>query len=67
MLSCVVIMALLGAGCGQPMLTLLRSHKPADVRDMLDTTRKWLIPFLEALDKSGFSRRVGDQRVVRDS
>ncbi len=40
--------------------------KPADVRDMLDTTRKWLIPFLEALDKSGFSRRVGDKRVVRD-
>ncbi len=41
--------------------------KPADVREMLDTTRKWLIPFLEALDKSGFSRRVGDKRVVRDS
>ena len=40
---------------------------PADVRDMLGTTRKWLIPFLEALDKSGFSRRVGDKRVVRES
>ena len=40
-------------------------YKPADARTMLDTTRKWIIPFLEALDRTGFSKRVGDKRVVR--
>ncbi len=38
---------------------------PADARTLLDTTRKWLIPLLEALDKSGWSRRQGERRVVR--
>ena len=38
---------------------------PSDARGILDSTRKWVIPFLEALDKSGFSRRAGDKRVLR--
>jgi selenocysteine-specific elongation factor len=38
---------------------------PSDARTLLDTTRKWIIPLLEALDKTGFSRRTGDRRVVR--
>jgi selenocysteine-specific elongation factor len=38
---------------------------PSDARTVLDTTRKWVIPLLEALDKAGFSRRTGDRRVVR--
>ncbi len=38
---------------------------PGDARGLLVTTRKWVIPLLEALDKSGFSRRVGDKRVLR--
>jgi len=38
---------------------------PADARTLLETTRKWIIPLLETLDKSGFSRRTGDKRVVR--
>jgi selenocysteine-specific elongation factor len=38
---------------------------PADARTLLDSTRKWVIPLLEALDKAGFSRRQGDLRVVR--
>jgi selenocysteine-specific elongation factor len=38
---------------------------PADARTLLDSTRKWVIPFLEALDKTGFSRRQGDRRLVR--
>ena len=38
---------------------------PADARTMLDTTRKWIIPLLEALDKSGFTRRDGQQRVLK--
>ena len=40
---------------------------PADARTLLQTTRKWIIPFLEALDKSGFSRRAGNQRVLKES
>jgi selenocysteine-specific elongation factor len=38
---------------------------PADARTVLDSTRKWVIPLLEALDKAGFTRRVGEKRVVR--
>ncbi len=38
---------------------------PADARTLLETTRKWIIPLLEALDKAGFSRRVGEKRVVK--
>ncbi len=37
---------------------------PGDARTLLETTRKWIIPLLEALDKAGFSRRTGDKRVV---
>ncbi len=37
---------------------------PADARTIFDTTRKWVIPLLEALDKAGFSRRVGSKRKV---
>ncbi|MDA1196151.1 MAG: SelB C-terminal domain-containing protein, partial [Planctomycetota bacterium] len=40
---------------------------PAEARELLETTRKWVIPLLEALDKSGFCRRAGDRRVLRDS
>jgi selenocysteine-specific elongation factor len=38
---------------------------PADARTVLDTTRKWIIPLLEALDKAGFTKRVGDKRVLK--
>ena len=38
---------------------------PSDARQVLQSTRKWIIPLLEALDKSGFSRRVGNKRVVK--
>ena len=40
---------------------------PAEARELLDTTRKWVIPLLEGLDKAGFSRRAGDKRVLRES
>lgn len=39
---------------------------PSDARKLLKTTRKWIIPLLEALDKSGFSRRAGPQRVLKN-
>jgi selenocysteine-specific elongation factor len=38
---------------------------PSDARTVLDSTRKWVIPLLEALDKSGFTRRTGEKRVLR--
>lgn len=38
---------------------------PADARTVMGSTRKFVIPLLEALDKAGFSRRVGNKRVVR--
>ena len=37
----------------------------SDVRQMLGTTRRVLIPLLEHLDKTGWTRRVGDRRALR--
>jgi selenocysteine-specific elongation factor len=36
----------------------------AEARDLLGTTRKYAVPILEALDRDGVTRRVGDQRVL---
>jgi selenocysteine-specific elongation factor len=38
---------------------------PADLKDLLGATRKFGIPFLEHLDSTGFTVRVGDRRVLR--
>lgn len=35
-----------------------------EIRDMLGTTRKYSVPLLEYLDQIGFTRRVGDKRVL---
>ena len=46
----------------------LRSQGPAtagDLREMLGTTRRVMIPFLERLDRDGVTRREGDRRVLR--
>ena len=46
----------------------IRATGPAtasDVRQMLGTTRRVLIPLLEHLDKTGLTRREGDRRVLR--
>ncbi len=37
----------------------------AQVREALGSSRKFVVPFLEYLDRIGFTRRVGDQRVLR--
>jgi selenocysteine-specific elongation factor len=54
---------------GKRRLAALASQQggftPADARTVLETTRKWIIPLLEALDKAGFSKRIGEKRVVR--
>ncbi|PJA52052.1 MAG: hypothetical protein CO167_10660, partial [Candidatus Marinimicrobia bacterium CG_4_9_14_3_um_filter_48_9] len=36
---------------------------PADVRDMLNSTRKVVIPLLNYTDSKGLTRRDGDVRV----
>ncbi len=38
---------------------------PADLKELLGATRKFGIPFLEHLDSTGFTVRVGDRRVLR--
>ena len=35
----------------------------ADIRDLLGTTRKYAVPLCEFLDKTGLTKRNGDQRV----
>jgi selenocysteine-specific elongation factor len=38
------------------------SYPPAELREPLGVTRKWLIPFLEWCDRRGISHRSGDGR-----
>jgi len=38
----------------------------AEVREALDSSRKYVVPFMEYLDRVGFTRRVGDRRVLAD-
>ncbi len=59
----------LGAGAYEKMIALLRQHfasKPdmtvAEFRDLLGTTRKYALPYLEHLDSSNITLRVGDVR-----
>ena len=34
------------------------------IRELLSTTRKYAVPICEYLDRIGFTRRVGDVRVL---
>lgn len=36
----------------------------ADIRDALSTSRKYLIPLLEHFDRQGFTKRVGEGRIL---
>jgi len=36
----------------------------AQVREVLNSSRKFVVPFVEYLDRMGFTKRVGDQRVL---
>ena len=36
-----------------------------DARELLNTTRKWLVPLLEHYDRIGLTRRAGEGRVLR--
>jgi selenocysteine-specific elongation factor len=39
----------------------------ADFRGIVDTTRKWMIPLLEYLDRTQVTMRKGDVRIRRGS
>jgi selenocysteine-specific elongation factor len=42
-------------------------YVPAQLRDVLGFSRKYLIPFLEFCDRSGVTERKGDGRVLREA
>jgi selenocysteine-specific elongation factor len=42
-------------------------YAPAQLRDVLGSSRKFLIPFLEFCDRSGVTERRGDGRVLRQT
>lgn len=44
-----------------------RVYVPAQLRDVLGTSRKYLIPFLEFCDRNGITERRGEGRVLRQS
>ena len=49
------------------LLAYLREHEQmtaAEARDVLGTTRKYILPLLEHLDTLKFTRRIGDERVL---
>ncbi len=49
------------------VVTHLRSHETltvAEARDLLDTSRKYMLPIFEHLDHARITRRIGDDRVL---
>jgi selenocysteine-specific elongation factor len=47
------------------ILRELGTATPAQVRERLGRSRKWLIPLLEHLDREGVTTRQGDSRILR--
>jgi selenocysteine-specific elongation factor len=55
------------AAARQAIAGFIKSHggmSPAEARDLLKTSRKYIIPLLEYLDRTRFTRRAGDGRVL---
>jgi selenocysteine-specific elongation factor len=49
------------------LLAYLREHgkmTAAEARDVLGTTRKYILPLLEHMDERRLTRRTGDERVA---
>jgi selenocysteine-specific elongation factor len=44
-----------------------KSYVPAQLRDVLGVSRKYLIPFLEFCDRNGITERRGDTRSLRET
>lgn len=49
------------------MINEVGSVTVAQVREALDSSRKYVVPFLEYLDRIGFTKREGDQRVLEEA
>jgi selenocysteine-specific elongation factor len=43
------------------------AYVPAQLRDVLGFSRKYLIPFLEFCDRTGLTERRGDGRILRQT
>ena len=54
-----------GKRCVSERIRESGSIAPADLKEMVGASRKYGIPFLEYLDASGFTVRVGDRRELR--
>jgi len=39
----------------------------AEIREALDSSRKFVVPFMEYLDRVGYTRRIGDRRLLADA
>ena len=44
-----------------------QGYTPAQLRDVLGLSRKYLIPFLEFCDRKGITERKGDGRILRET
>ncbi|HEX9310113.1 MAG TPA: selenocysteine-specific translation elongation factor [Gemmatimonadaceae bacterium] len=44
-----------------------QAYTPAQLRDVLGLSRKYLIPFLEFCDRKGITERRGDGRILRET
>ena len=60
------------SGAVQKVRNALRDHllqhgtiTAAGFRDLIGSTRKYVIPFLEYFDRTGFTIRVGDNRKLK--
>ena len=42
----------------------LIKEKISEIKNVLDTSRKYMIPLMEYLDSIGFTKRAGDKRVL---
>ena len=54
----------------EAILSHLNAHPTLDAsacKDLLNTTRKYAIPILEYWDKQGLTKRIGNERVLRES
>jgi selenocysteine-specific elongation factor len=57
----------IAAACREQVIAFLREHGQmsiADARALLGASRKYLLPFLEQLDRAGITQRRGDARVL---
>ena len=52
--------------CREQLAKLLSDGKGLTVSEIRDTSRKYAVPYCEHLDRSGFTRRQGDLRLLAE-